>query len=56
MEGTQGGRVETHTGVHDLSEEQGIVITPAGLLQLLPIPERKWESVSMDFITILTTV
>jgi len=27
--------------------------TPAGLLEPLPIPERPWESVSMDFITSL---
>ena len=37
-------------------QNKGELIHPAGLLQLLPIPEGKWESISVDFITGLPTV
>jgi len=35
---------------------KGELIYPARLLQSLPIPEGKWESISMDFITGLPIV
>lgn len=35
---------------------KGELIHPVGLLQSLSIPEWKWESISMDFITGLSTV
>ena len=51
MEGPQGGHTPTHQGVRCFQRNKGDMSHPAGLLQPLPIPEGKWESISMDFIT-----
>lgn len=37
-------------------QNKGELTQPIGLLQPLPIPEEKWESILMDFITRLPTV
>eukprot|EP00253_Pinus_taeda_P002345 PITA_02345 len=52
MEEPQGGRVEAHVQECEACQRnKGELIHLAGLLQPLPIPEGKWESISTDFIT-----
>ena len=51
------GEVMQHVRECSICQQNKIEhIHPAGLLQPLPIPEQKWESISMDFITGLPKV
>jgi len=51
------GHVLRHVQEHVVCQKNKVELShPAGLLQSLPILERKWESVSMDLITRLPTM
>ena len=51
------GEIMQHVRECSICQQNKIENThPAGLLQPLPIPEQKWESISMDFITGLPKV
>ena len=51
------GEIMQHVWECSICQQNKIENThPAGLLQPLPIPEQKWESISMDFISGLPKV